>query len=458
MASSTNHYGLDQLVAGDDFTDNGYKFTNADRELIDRLLYLGAEGHHHSGADATVNDPTDPLAASVTESGGIIPAGTRVYYKYTWVDPNGFESAASPEAFVDTDQPVTEPAAATIGVATTGGTLLPGVYYYVLSAYTNVNTQETKAIAPTYFTVPIGSSTNTVTLHLPTLPAGADGFNVYVKKPGQVRYNWLAAVDMTVATPPTSYVDNGSVEEDCNRTIPTRNSTNGSNTVDLALPEAVPAGSTWKLYRTYVSGQYQSSLLHWVVEETFETSGVIIATYQDTGEPTVEGMPPSASQAIGSPEKVDLTDAAEVQGTLPMGRVEHPQIITFFWPGLVEAAEGTMVWVNEYPNLRIVGARATLAIDRSPNGQAVIVDVNRGTQEPTPSFSSIFANQAAQPKILVGEQQGDRATPVTALAELVEGDMLTVDIDQAGEGATPTDYDLTISIYAVAYGFDADNT
>lgn len=454
---STNHYGLETLGAGDDLSASGYKFTDADRKQIDRLLYIGAEGHLHNGAAAVVNNPGGAPIAALSITGGTIPAGTRVYYKYTWVDVNGFESAGSPEGHMDTPAPITEPGSAHLAFTSTGGTLLPGVYYYILTAYSPVNTAETKATAPAYLTIPIGHSTNKVRITLPTLPAGADGFNVYVKKPGEVRYNYLTSIDMTVATPPTFFDDTGAIAEDCNRTIPTRNSTNGSNAATISLPGAIPAGATWKLYRTYQTGQYQSSLLHWVVEETFETSGIIVTTYQDVGNATTEGQPPTASQSIGGAPKIDLQDAGEVEGNLPMGLTAFPTEITFFWPGLLQTAIGSMVWVCEAPNMKILGCRATLGVGYSPNGQNVLIDVNLGSgQSPTPMFSTIYTTQANRPYIVPGAQFGPRMTPNVQL--LVEGDMLTVDIDQAGEGATPTDQDLTVTIFGVAYGFDADTS
>lgn len=456
MSGETNNYGLDRLGAGDDFSDRGYKFTDADRQLIDRLLYMGAEGHHHTGAAALVADPSVAPGVTLSETGGTIPAGTRVYYKYTWVDVNGFESAASPEGYVDTPTQVLEPSSPTLLVQSTGGTLLPGVYYYILSCYTNVNTQETKATAPAYVTVPVGSTTNQITLVLPTLPSGADGFNVYVKKPGQVRYNYLASVDMTIATPPTEYTDNGAVEEDCNRSIPIRNTTHGNNAAVVQVP-TVPVGSTWKLYRTYQSGQYENSLVHHVVEETFETSGIITNAYADLGIATSEGLPPTASQSIGSPDKVLLTDGAEVTGILPMGRVAHPFEVTFFWPGTLQEAVGTMVWVCEFPHFFILGCRAALGVGFSPSAQEVIVDVNLGSgQSPTPTFDTIYTTQANRPMIEPGWQIGERTVP--DVQQMDEGDMLTIDIDQTGEGATPNDQDLTVTVYGFSYGHDADET
>ncbi len=289
MAEPTDHYGLSRLGPADDFSDDGYKFTDRDREAIDRLLYLGAEGHIHSGAASSAISPSDTLTPTVSTAGGSIPAGTRAYYKYTLVDVNGAESIPSAEQFVDTPLPISDPAVPTLVTTSTGGVLLPGNYYYVLTAYTTVNTQETKASAPAYLTVPVGTSTNAITLTFPTIPAGANGFNVYRKKPGGFRYDYLASV----ASPGTSYTDTGSVAEDCNRTVPIKNSTNGANSVVVALTSGVvPVGYTWRLYRTYNVGDYDNSLLHWVVEETAEGSGIIAFQYTDLGVATSIGSPP----------------------------------------------------------------------------------------------------------------------------------------------------------------------
>jgi hypothetical protein len=43
--------------------------------------------------------------------------------------------------------------------------------------------------------------------------------------------------------------------------------------------------------------------------------------------------------------------------------------------------------------------------------------------------------------------------PPTAITELVEGDCLTVDVDQADTAEPPTDQDLTVSICIYGYGW-----
>jgi hypothetical protein len=135
MAELTEHFQLSALSAGDDFSDDGYKYTLADRHTIDRKLWLGAEGHVHDGAEGSVIEPTDPPSLELETEGGVIPSGTRVWYKYTYVDIYGQETVASPETFVDTPAALSEPSAPVLSYASTGGILQAGKYWYVLTSY-----------------------------------------------------------------------------------------------------------------------------------------------------------------------------------------------------------------------------------------------------------------------------------------------------------------------------------
>ncbi len=442
---TTDHYGLRRLTAGEGFPDGGYQFTDADRVLIDRLLYLGVEGHTHTGTTAPVPTLAAPTL-TLSALSGSIPASTRAYYKYTLVDAEGFETAPSTEVFEDTASQLVEPAAPVLVVTSAGGTLLPGQYFYVLTAYKTTNTSETKALNPGYITVPVGTTTNVITITLPSLPAGATGFNVYRKGPGDSRYLHL---ESTVST--TTYEDDGSVEEDCNRTVPVSNTTNSTNSVSVDIG-VVPVGYTWKLYRTYSAGYYQNTLVHHVVEETAEDSGIITGVYADMGLSALRGTPPVASQAVGGPSAIELTDMAAVSGTLPLAAVSaFPYVAEITVAGTLSAATGTFVWVCEFPQATIQGVRASLGRGYAPATQQVVVDVNIGDGA-TPTFSSIFASPSDQPRIHVGAQVGERVVP-TARPGMSEGDVLTVDIDQAGGGATPTDRDLTVSLYMLVHGY-----
>lgn len=447
MAGETSHYGFQKLTQGDPFSTNGYKFTEADREQMDRLIWLGAEGHHHTGEDSIVVGPSVAPSLALSLTGGTIPAGSTVYYKYTYVDENGNETAGSPESSVETPAAVAEPGTPTLSILSTGGSLQPGNYYYVLSAYTNAITQETMARNPNYITVPIGTTTNKITLTMPSVPTGADGFNIYRRRPGTASYVYLTSV--VAAT--TTFIDTGATAEDVLRVLPTRNTTNASNAVLVSLPgatPAVPVGSTWRVYRTYLSSNYDNSLLHHVTEETFEGSGIIAVDTEDVGNATTAGKPPLTTLSVSSPAKIDLE--SEVEGSLPLGLTGFPFIVTFAYPGPLDTAEGTVPWVCEAPAATIIGCRATLGKGSVPAATQVLVDVNKGTGA-TPTYTTIYTVQANRPYVPVGLQRGPRQTP--AIRSLVVGDSLTADVDQVGGGATPTDQDLTINVYMILHGY-----
>lgn len=453
MAGSTDHYGLITLEGGESLSTNGYQFTNADRQRIDQLLWLGAEGHHHTGAVGSIQEPASGPTLTLQTTGGSIPAGTRVYYRISYVDSNGLESVSSAESFIDTPDPIDSPGAPSLAYSTTGGVLAPGVYYYALTAYVDASIAETMVGPTTYIQVPITTHTNLVTLTLPSLPAGATGFNVYRRAPGQTKYFYLASVDMTVATPPLTYVDSGSVEEDCDRSLPTKNSTNSSNSVIVthsgATP-AVPVGYTWKVYRTYVNTNWQNSLLAWVVEYVSESSTIITPTYTDVGASTTTGSPLDISQVTDSPSRVLLTNGAEVQGALPGAMVGGFLFEkSFFFPGLVQAIPGESTWAVPFEEVEIVGVICSLGRGSTPVGQAVIADVVVSSGVTPVSWTSVFALTADRPTVPVGQTVGAYAlaTAGTTTRRLVRGDTLSADVAQAGGGATPGDEDLNISVF-----------
>jgi hypothetical protein len=307
--SYTDHYNLQRLTT-DDLSENSFKFSEGDRVLIDALLYAGAEGHHHTGGASTANAPTSAPALTLDTSSGDLPASKRIYYKFTYVDGSGVETTASPESYIDTPSAVAAPAAPVLSTNLTGGTLQPGNYFYILTAYDTFNSLETTGGTAGYLSIPYTTTTNTITLTMPVLPSGATGFNIYRKGPASSGYRYLTSVTGS------SYVDTGSVGETQTRLLPTGNTTTSSNSVEIALPGATPAlpgvGYFWRIYRTFVPSDYTNSLLTTTNDVTFI----------DTGLATTVGQPPTAGTSIGSPAKIQLTGAAEVQGYLPTGNIE----------------------------------------------------------------------------------------------------------------------------------------
>lgn len=447
MTTRTQHYNLDKIGKGESIAgaDGSYKYAGADRDLIDLLLWLGAEAHHHTGGSAVAAAPASPPTLLLDQSAGTLRAGTRIYYKYTYVNDQGMESLPSPESYIDTPFPVVDSGAPALTLAVTGGTLLPGQHNYVLSAYRQASTLETKAINFANILIPAPGTTNKVTLTLPSLPSGAHGFNVYRRKPGSTAYYWIAMIDMTVITPPTTFVDNGSYADDCARTLPNANRTNSQNNIRITLPGAtptVPVGSTWKVYRTYVSGDYRSSTLHHVVEETSEGSGIITPTYLDLGYATSLGNPPIQGISLSAPDPIDFTDAAEIQGTAPPANLVFKEVVQFAYTGTLATAIGTFSWRCPYEKALIKHVSISLGRGSSASGSDDIVDVNKHPLGV--SGVTIFTDQTKRPRITSGNRAS--ADKIPDVRALVKGDELSVDIDQVGGTPTPTDADLLVQI------------
>lgn len=146
-----------------------------------------------------------------------------------------------------------------------------------------------------------------------------------------------------------------------------------------------------------------------------------------------------------------LTDAERAFFEDALSRLAVGQVfvheLTFSLPGDVFELVGTSVWVCEFSRFTVSGVRAALGRGYSPTDQDVIIDVNVGSGA-TPTFASIFTAPEDQPRVPVGLQIGPRVVP-TAVSEFVQGDALTIDVDQAGGDSAR---DLVVSIFGIAHG------
>lgn len=449
----TDRFRFATLGPGDAIADNGYKFSDADRRLLDRLLEHALEHHVHDGASSADNTPTAGPALELHTAGGTIPASTRAHYRYTLVDPAGNETGPSPLAYLDTPGIVADPAAPAVSYVADGGALLPGSYGYLLTAYSGASTLETRAGAPALLRVNVNTSTSVITLILPSVPSGADGFNVYRKKPGASRFYYLAT------TSDATFIDDGSLIDDSTRTLPVTNTTNNTNAVTVSLPGAtpsVPEGFTWKLYRSYNAVDWTVSGLKHIVETVTETGGPVVTSFDDIGEPTSLGAPPDSSQTFGSPPKIVLTNLAHVTGALPPGANVIPQLVRIDVPGPVVEGPVVQTWICEFDQADIIWCRAFLqGLGSAPATQDLIVDVNRYNASAS-TWDTIYTTSANRPTITVGDQLG--ATAVPDQQHLVSGDVLSFDIDQAGGGATPTDRNLVIDLFLYTQSGSIDTT
>lgn len=437
----TDRWGFKTLGPGDHISDEGYKFSDADIRWRDRLLEYAVEGHHHTGEPGVDRTPvTSPDLTLLTE-GGAMPTGQRYFYRYTIVNEDGDESAASPSTYVDTPAPLGLPDAPALSYVTGSGDLEPGGYSYVLSAYRDVTLLETKAVNSAFITIPGSNPNNEITLLMPALPPGADGFNIYRKSPTGMHFLYI---DSTSAS---SWTDDGSIDGDCDRSLPATNRSSSTNAVTIAIPGATPfieEGWSWRIYRTDDPSDWNSSYLTDVVPVGSPLSTPV--TFDDVGGNTQLGSPPETAQVFNAPEKIDLTDAAEVQGFLPPGKNVIPFVPSFVMPGLVEEGEGLWTWVCEFDEADIQYVRAYLGIGAAPASQDLIVDLNIFRSG---SWISAFDDDLGlQPRIEIGEMVGEIAVPVHQHIEL--GDVLAIDVDQAGGGATPTDFNLTVNVLLMA--------
>lgn len=441
--TTTEHYGLRKVGPGETIADNSFQYSSADRDKMDLLLYLGAEAHRHTGGASTLDAPADAPILTLDTTSGAIPAGTTVRYVYTYIDPTGLETVASPEAFIDTPALVDTPSAPTLEYLTTGGTLEPGAYYYILSAYTGATSFETLAENAAYISIPLGATTNLITITLPPLPSGADGFNIYRRKPGNTSYVYLDSVNMNVATPPTVYVDDGSVDDDDDRRLPVANTTDSANSITVTLTDPLPAGYSWRIYRTYVADDWTNSVL-----ATLTGDDELI----DTGTGTAVGQPPESGVSPGNPTKIDLNDGAEVQGVVALANSTGLYPVEFYFDGLLEAASAESAWICPFDQAQIIGVILTLGPDFYPVADDLIVDVLKGTGT-SPSFTSVYTTNP-QPTILVGDTaSATLAAPNTTALAL--GDSLTCAISQPGGGATPNDRNLTVVILLATWRNEA---
>jgi hypothetical protein len=322
----TAHFGLTRIGDGEADSKNGNSFKDLDRIKLDDLIYA-ALSHRHDGSPA-LGDPTDGPGLTVVGSGGALPAATTVYYRTSFVDQWGLETAASPEVSITTPDPLAAPDAPGGTVSLTGGNISPGVYAYLIT-FLDAFGGETTPSASNNIQVTT-ASTNKITLSLPDLPTGAVGINVYRSRPGQSAF-YLLAQNITADT----YVDTG-ISEDQTIQAPVTNTASSTNTIQVEIPGGIiPLGcASWKIYRTLSSGDYDGiSLVHQVVEGDTDYSPTPRTVWNDTGDVLLQGFPQNQSSAVPPSPILTLND---LQGRLPLDVLPRgTHCLSFFAPGVV---------------------------------------------------------------------------------------------------------------------------
>jgi hypothetical protein len=443
MAGQTPNYNLTTLNANDDFNRDGYKFTDADRVLVDRLLHA-ALNHDHSGAPPGDPGETIDTAPTLTldPTTGSLPAGVRLYYRIALIGPDGIPSVASPETMIDTPQPVTAPGPPTAQRSTTGGTLRPGVYYYRVSAYRTADTLETAAGDAVTVNLPAtAGSTQRILLTLPTLPTGATGLNIYRRVPGGAAYHYVASIDL--ADIETQWIDTGALDANCERFAPSANTTSSSNSIEIGYPGGtIPVGYTWRIYRSDLASDWTNSLLVDVIEETSEGSGIITPTYTDMGIGTSAGTPPMfAAPTIVTPPQIDYTD---LTGTPPTPASEATA--TIHVPDANITGIYDYQWVSPFDEAIIRSVHANLGVGATPVGTDLQVTVER--YDPVDDWVPVTDGAIS---IAIGDNIADPTPLATDVPVLTTGDQIRLYFDQAG-GATATDLVVTVLLWTRTTG------
>lgn len=313
----TQNFGFNKFGAEGRLSDEGYKFTLKDRELMDAIFWTLANHDHRATSASVLEGPTGTgvyLDTTLITTSGTLPAGRTYYYKFSYVDSEGNETQASAAIAASTPNPIIPPESQSLSTATTGGSLSPGTYKYALAFYQDAGGVTTAPNEST-ITIPTGTNTNTVTIPLPTLADGADGWKLYRKAPGEVAYYLLA----TIASGPTDYTDDGSVNPDCTTTRPQSNTTNSTNSIQLDIPAIeLPLDSrvvSWRIYRTRTAGLYSAnSLVATVADTTTEGGADLVTTYTDVGEPLNVGVPLGQTAIPPVPPQLDAGDIFKLTG------------------------------------------------------------------------------------------------------------------------------------------------
>lgn len=328
MSSRTTNLQLLKLDRGDNLDTESGAFLRDNLDVIDQAVNAFGPGHKHNGIGATPPNVSAPATLTITADPGTFPSTTTVYYKYSFKNAAGGETEAAPLASISTSGLVSKPTSGpTLTASSTGGTMPPGSFEYLLSAYQGAVTLETEASPSIQIYVQGTGSTNSITLAFPGLPSGADGFNIYRRAPGELQFLYLDS-QAEVAGVVADYVDDWSVAPNCNRASPTQNTTSQAESIKITLPIPVPAGYVARIFRTFNTSDWGESLLATIAVEGEDE-------FLDSGSSTIEGAPRAQGQILGSPSKIDLTNMNEVQGKLPPVAVSYPSQAYFLLEGAV---------------------------------------------------------------------------------------------------------------------------
>lgn len=437
MGNRTDRFGFVTFDNdSDDLAFHNHQAFVADRISMDRLLRIACEAHTHTGIVLSEIPPPAP-ELQVSRTGGCLPPNESVHYKVAIVDIYGQERLASASASAFTPPQVATPGTPKL-TADSYGSLPPGDYQYAVSAYVDAADNETAM--SNIVTGSLVAPKAAWIIAPPPPPSGADGWNLYRKAPTEIGFRRLMTEEQ--GSGGFNFYDDGLELRGFERS-PDENTTNVTSSVTVDLVEPLSPGQSAKIYRTFDSGDWETSLVAWTPT----------VPYVDQGFPTGAGYPPDVSAGVGGAPKIRL--GTDTTGALPPGLLTPTYTAMFNIRGQVQVGYWRWQWINEFDEFRLLRMRANLGrgswADAAP--VKIALDVRRNwDHEHWERFT-----QYDQPLLLQIPQLANGGTlvfPDNTMPDLrlYPGDGLRVAIMQSG-GGFGTDHDLTISIVgAVRHG------
>lgn len=297
----TRFAGITRLAPGESIATDNYAFQSVDRDIIDRLLELGAHSHRHDAHEPIANPTAEPILA-LEDTGGTIRGDTTLYVCYTLVDAFGGESLPSDVAAATTDPQLTAPdATPNADVDTTAGDLLSGTYYYAVSL-TDGTGGETPVGPTLEVDIDPGFANAKIVLtglgDMVTDNPPAAGWRLY-KASGTGALTFLAAG----GAEQDSVTDDGHLCVDCTEVAPREdlNTTASTNALLVQVPnDAIVAAAT--AIRIYMSddGDFTSpSFVEQLPTSAAGTSRRYTRLFLN------DGQPPDVATSIAGANKID---------------------------------------------------------------------------------------------------------------------------------------------------------
>lgn len=376
----------------------GYEFTYTNMDLLNRLLQF-LMSHRHDGVDGDATTPPSPPTVIEDPTEGLLRSGVTYYYRVSTLNDDLVETQASLSSWVTISGAIDQPDVPVANIVTTGGDLPAGVYQYAVTCWVDTWTKDTTALPITVDLTTAGGDHQQVELTMPSLPAGADGYNVYRRFPGSTLFTWQASLTGTQTDP---WVDSTLTDPGTYRTLPTADLTGYRKSVQIERP----AGATqWRIYRSTDDTDWQGTFL----------SDSSASTFLDEGAGTGFGAPPPAFSPYRNPDPL-----------IPSEILAFPQIVAHRAAGA--AATGTLFeWTNPFDPAVVAGVSVSLDAGTTPNTQDLTFDVDRWNGATWDTLASFALGMAD------GFDSWDASTFTDV--DLVANDQLRVNVTQVGDGS-----------------------